>query len=428
MKTVYEKIPYIVKKPFSRMLRYSLIGNRQFVDTYNWLMNVKGWNQERIKIEQFKLCKEVVIHAYEHTKYYKELFDSVCFDPYKISSIEDISSVPVLTKQILNERFEDLIADDIKDGYLVTTGGTSGEPTKVMMANNAYYIEWAFVYNFWKEFGYRTDTSKLATFRGINLGKKLYEINPIYREIRMNLFSMRRSNIEKYVQAIKEYGAEFIYGYPSAIYNFCKLSQDAGIRVEKLFSAAFLISENLYTFQEETITKVLCCPIGMFYGHSERAVFGEKIEEGYVFNPMYGVTELGEDGDIIATGFINKMMPLIRYKVDDKAKEIHGKYTIEGHHNCDLLHGRNGEEISAAAINFHDKTFDKISGYQFVQEKDGECLLLINPKERMNSDEVNKVLQSVRKKLGDSIMCEVQVVDRINLSDRGKYKLIIRKK
>lgn len=440
IKKLYEGLPYVIKAPFSGILRKKLIGNSVFIKYFNRLQESEKWTDERIAQEQFDLYKDTLVHAYEHTKYYRELFDSVGINPYDITSFESISKIPVLTKKILQERFADLIADDAGEGYLVTTGGTSGEPTKVMMSNDAYYIEWAFVYSFWGKYGYDIQSSKLATFRGIKLGEKYNEINPMYREIRMNVFSMGRNNIDKYVKAIRDYGADFIFGYPSAIYNFCKLTQEARIPVSGMFKAALLISENLYPFQEEKIQEVLGCPIGMFYGHSERAVFAGRFQQGYSFNSLYGVTEISENGEPIVTGFINRKTPLIRYLVDDHITEIDGcnanidqhgivipnhNYAILGHHDAEVLYGNNGQEIAAAAINFHDKTFDNVIAYQFLQDEKGKCTLCIVPNQNFQDDGIASIKKSVEEKFGRALQCEIKVKKQIQLTERGKYKMII---
>lgn len=425
LKKIYEGLPYAIKAPFSRVLRNKLIENRIFVEHYKVLQAADSWNDEKLTREQFNRLRDTLIHAFEHTKYYRELFESSGFDPYSVESFEDIGKIPVLTKKILQERFSDLIADDAGEGYLVTTGGTSGEPTKVMMSNDAYYIEWAFVYDFWSKYGYDIKSSKLATFRGIKLGEKLYEINPMYKEIRMNVFLMGRGNIVKYVKAMKRYGVDFIFGYPSAIYNFCKLTQEVGIQTEGMFKAALLVSENLYPFQEKKIKEVLKCPIGMFYGHSERAVFAGRFDDGYSFNQLYGYTELSEKGEPIVTGFINRKTPLIRYLVDDHVTRQGDTFSIEGHHDCEVLYGRDGEEISAAAINFHDKTFDNILAYQFIQNEMGKCTLCIVPNERFQNSDVTEIERSVSGKFGHALECKAKIVDTVQLTDRGKFKMII---
>ena len=431
LKKIYDKLPYAVKAPFAKRLRNQLLNNPDFKETYECLLmsdSIPGleWSEEHFHEVQERLLSETLSHAYFHTKYYRELFDSLGLPADFTHPFETLKKLPLLTKETLREHLQDIIADD-GEGFEVTTGGTSGTPTTLMMSNEAHYREWAFVYHYWSKFGYNPKTSHLATFRGFRIGNRYSIINPMYNEIRMNIYKMNRDTIINYVRAIKKYNVDFLYGYPSAIYTFCKLAQEEGILLSGYFKGVFLISENLLPYQKEKIEEVLRCPIAIFYGHTERAVFAGKFEEGYLPNCLYGVTEISNCGEPIVTGFINKKTPLIRYVVDDSIFPLeNGYYEIEGHRKGDVLVGLNGEEISSAATIFHDKTFEHVLTYQFHQKEVGKCDLWIVPNKQFKNEEMNAIKNSVESKFGNSIECNVVVVDNIELTERGKYKTIVK--
>ena len=431
LKQFNEKIPYWAKVPFSGAIRQKLIGNPVFLETYRELERADAMTPEELDAWQLRQLKEALRHAGEHTAYYRELFRQRGFDPESVSSVADLSALPVLTKEDLKTRFDDMAADDLTDFYPVTTGGTTGTPTKVLMERDAIYREWAFVYHYWSKYGYDYRTSKLATLRGVSMGKTLSAVNPLYREIRLNPFVMNRNNIGEYVKRIGRYQAGFLYGYPSAVHNFCRLTSEKGINLRGRFQAALLISENLYPFQEETITAALGCPIAMFYGHSERAVFAERSEKGYAFHPLYGVTEIAPDGTPIVTGFINRKMPLIRYQVDDYAESVNGdgRFRITGHRNGDLLYGLHGEEISAAALNFHSDVLRRVSAYQYVQSEPGTCVLKVLSDERLNGETLQEIALQVNQKLAGAVHCDMEQAESLygTGSGRGKYKMVIQR-
>lgn len=421
IKQLNEKTPYWMKKPFSAIIRKQLISNKIFKTQYQELESTKGYSNADLLAK----VKEILIHAYEHTIYYHKLFDDIHFSPQDMKDLKELDVIPLLTKEILQKEYGKLSADNIHNYYEVTTGGTTGKPTKVLMSKDAIYREWAFVYHYWSKYGYDYKKSRLATLRGVDFDGKLHKYNPLYAEIRLNPFLMSDKNIQLYIKKIKKYRAEFLYGYPSAVYNFCRLSLKKGISIDNEFKAVFLISENLYPHQKKLIEKVTGAPIAIFYGHSERAVFAEKEETGYVFNPLYGLTEINDNNEIITTGFINLKMPLIRYTVDDSAKKIDNRYyEIIGHHTDDLLYGNDGVQISMAAINFHDDTFEGVEAYQFVQDQIGRCELNIVSD---SLADIEKIYKSVQKKLGNNIQCTVKQAETIQYTQRGKYKMVIQR-
>lgn len=420
LKKLNEKIPDWMKMPFAPLIRYQLIHNRTFINQYHELEKSNKLTEH----EQVNMAKKCLINAYEHTLYYHRMFDEIEFDPYGFCSIKELEKIPVLTKEVLQKEYNNLSADNVTNYYEVSTGGTSGKPIKILMDKQAIYKEWAFVYHYWSKYGYDFNSSRLATLRGVDFNGKKYKYNPLYAEIRLNPFLMGDDTIKEYVRKIRNYQADFLYGYPSAIYNFCRLCLKHGISIKDDFKAVFLISENLYSYQEEVINKATEAPIAIFYGHSERAVFAEKNKiGGYIFNPYYGMTEINEKNEIVATGFINPKMPLIRYIVDDSAIQLEdGTYEIVGHHSSEVLYGENGIQISMAAFNVHDDTFKNIEAYQFVQNVIGECELHIVSDVDVNLFSIN---QKVQEKLGKNIRCTVMRKENIQYTNRGKYKMII---
>lgn len=428
IKKINEKTPYWMKAPFSKIIRNKLIKNSVFNNTMNMLITSDGLSEEQLKEKQLICLKDALIHAKDHSPYYRKLFSEYSFTPATVTDVEDIKCLPLLTKEILKENLDEIVTDDILDYYTVTTGGTTGEPTKVLMEKDAIYREWAFIYHYWSRFGYDYKTSKLATFRGVSFGKKISEINPLYREIRMNVFMMNNSNIHAYVSKIGQYGADFIYGYPSAVYNYCKLAQKAEICLKGKYKAVFLISENLYSFQEEKIREVLEVPIAMFYGHSERAVFAEKDDYGYEFNPLYGITEISEKGEPIVTGFINKKTPLIRYLVDDQVKEIdRSSFALEGHRNSEVIYGINGEEFRASGLDFHGSLSSIVPNYQFKQNEYGKLVVLVLKSDKVSNTQKKEVIKHCDEVLNGRIHTYLREVENLEYSNGSsrKYKLLI---
>ena len=119
-------------------------------------------------------------------------------------------------------------------------------------------------------------------------------------------------------------------------------------------------------------------------------------------------------------------MPLICYLVDDyvTGSERDG-FSIHGHRDAEVLYGRDGEQISVAAINFHDDTFANVAAYQFIQEEPGRAVMNIKPEKALSQTEQDSIQQRVNSKLGRGLTVTVALVDDMQLSARGKYKMII---
>ena len=117
--------------------------------------------------------------------------------------------------------------------------------------------------------------------------------------------------------------------------------------------AALTTSELLTGFMRETITKAFGCKVFDFYGSAERVCYIHSCEYGsYHLIPEYGLTELTAAADspgkykVIATGFWNSAMPLIRYDTGDIVTMAEGTCKCgRDFQTIESIDGREGDVI-----------------------------------------------------------------------------------
>ena len=118
-------------------------------------------------------------------------------------------------------------------------------------------------------------------------------------------------------------------------------------------------------------------------------------------------------------------MPLIRYKVDDKAIPYKDGYKIVGHRENEVLYGKNDYTISATTIEFtHEDCFEKIDSYQFEQNEIGKVEMRLKTDVKLSDIEMKKIYNRVKEKL-PYFELNLVVVDELEKTKRGKYKMII---
>lgn len=424
LKKLNSIIPDPLKMIAAPIIRKKLIGNEIFKQQYEELRAYERLSEDEKNKKQYLCLKKTLVHAYEHTVYYKKLFDECGFNPNKFTTIEQLDSISILTKQIIRNNWQYLQADDIVDYYYSTTGGSTGSPLKVSLDSESIYRERAFVYYFWSKYGYNYGSSKVASFRGTDFHGKNFKMNPVYDEVQCNPCNINEHTVEDYYNKIEQFGATFLHGFPSAIYSYSKFAEKAGLKIKGKYKAVFCISENLYDFQKQYIESTLDCPVAPFYGHTERAVFAEYLGNGYYFDRLYGYIELSKLNNIICTGFINRKMPLIRYVLDDTAIDNGEHYEITGHRNG-FLYGINGEVISAAALEVHSTLLDKIASYQFRQDRKGEVEISYIPLDSIKNSDIESLRDLFQEKIGEAAHVTLKSVKELEHTNRGKCNLII---
>ena len=192
------------------------------------------------------------------------------------------------------------------------------------------------------------------------------------------------------------------------------------------------------------VEEVFDCRLFACYGHSEKLVLAAACEHSTDYHvwPTYGYFELldqqgqpvttpGRRGEIVGTGFINTVMPFIRYRTGDYATYV-GDHCqacgrqhslirdIQGHRTQEVLIAADGSAIPWTAMNMHDDTFGHVHQFQFRQDAPGRAVLRIIPTKGFVDDDRRHILANLNEKVGGQLQLEIELTDAIHISPRGK--------
>ena len=429
LKKFRDNIPAPVNQLLSPFIRHMLVGNSLFKKNYQMLIERESMSDMEINIIQIQKLKEILCHAYTNVPYYKDLFHEISFDPFLFKDVSELEQIPFLTRELINKNFERLISTKkIRKGYYTaTTGGSSGHPLKIYMDYNSIYEENAFIYYNRRKLGYSFG-DKLVTFRGIDIGPSFWKNNPMHKEIIMSPLKLSKQSLPEYLNRINSFNPVFFNGYLSAIWYFAKLLEESNLEFKPVLKGIFLISENADPKQRQFIENFFKVKSSTFYGHSERCIFGEEIHPNqYKFDPFYGYTETIPNSEnrfsIVGTGFLNKTMPLIRYKTDDECELINGYYKIDGKRMSTVgLIGYNNEFVTGSAFDLEDVIFHNIVNYQFIQTEKGKADLRIIVNDKFTPSELESVRNDINHKTKGIIDFKIEIVQDMILSPRGKFQ------
>lgn len=433
LKIIRDTMPEPLKYLVSPLFRIKLINNKEFRRFKDLLYDREQLSQEEIKNYQLKELKGILNYANKWVPYYTNLFSKIGFKPDKMKTVEEISVIPFLTKDLIRENFNQLTSTNkVKGGnYIATTGGSTGEPLKVLLDYSSIFKTMAFIYYYRGVIGYK-ESHKLATFRGIEFNDKLWKYNPMYNEIILSPFKLSKITISKYLEKLNEYKPDYLNGYLSSLYFFAKLLSENTLNLKYQIKGIFLISENIDLFQRQFIEDFFRTKTLTFYGHSECCILAQETKPNeYSFDPYFGYTELINNTEtsyfISGTGFLNKTMPLIRYKTDDICvftKE--GNVAILGRWDVnEYLLGINEEKVFHSAFNFHSMIFKNVTNYQFVQKQKGVVDLLLVVNKDFNNYEIDLMMKEFDKKTKSIIKFNIIITNQLILSKRGKFKKFI---
>jgi phenylacetate-CoA ligase len=432
LKNWRDNMPEPLKHAFAPVLRNYLTHNSIFLNTYNDLINREQLTAAAVQQVQMNLLKKILVHSYENVPYYKDIFNQVAFDPYRFSSFRQLESIPFLTREIIRENFDKLVSTKkVKGGYYTgATGGSSGEPLTFLLDYHSTYKENAFIYYNRRGLGYRFE-DKMATFREVHYDGKIWKYSPMQNEVLFSPLKLSGVTLEKYVNKINAFNPRYLNGYLSSIWYFAKLLEAYKIKLKADLKGVFFMSENIDAKQRQFIEEFFKVKSFTHYGHSERCILAREISlNQYVFDPYYGYAEQIPEGQgqysIVGTGFLNYIMPLIRYKTDDLCSPSGQGFFIDGKRNSTIgLYGRNNEFLSASAFDLEDDVYKNIMRYQFIQKEKGKADLLLIVGKDFSPSELEPIKKTIDLKTRGVMDFNIKIVDNLLLTGRGKCQMYI---
>jgi phenylacetate-CoA ligase len=443
---LYESLPIWIQRSV-QLVPFRWLAGRAYREVLARGPRFEHAGREEILAHRERALGDLLRFAVEQVPAYRDLRGTVD----RLPPAEALQAFPLLAKEDLQERLQQHLPRDFEriPHYEITTGGTSGNQLRIFVDDASQAMEHAFVHRLWARVGY-TPRSRKATFRGVpfpDLRPGVYwRHNPINSELQFSPFHMNDSTLPAYVEMLRRYEPTFFHGYPSAIEYLARYVLRNEIRLPPL-RAALLVSEGCSSSQREVVEAAFHTRVFSFYGLSERTVqAGEcELNTAYHVVPDYGHAEIlredgtaceeGESGEIVGTGFLNRSLPLIRYRSADWATRLApdcdcgrswDRFSdVEPHRRQELLVTRSGGRFSLAAINMHGPVFDKVERFQYVQERPGECELRAVVAPGFAESDLRAIEQAYAEKVAGELDVRVRIVEEIPLTERGKLCMLV---
>jgi phenylacetate-CoA ligase len=267
--------------------------------------------------------------------FWAERFKAAGVSAADIRSARDLQGLPILEKEMVRERLEELWAPWVRHQPVVwfKTSGTTGKALTVPVSIECFQREYAFR---WLHFGWtgirRGD--RIATFAGhpvvpTSRTRPPYWVrNAAERQLIFSSQHLGPREAPAVSRALAAFRPDLVHGYPSALALAAQAVLDSGFlpRPKGVYTA----SETLLEGQRRIMTAAFRAPVLNWYGNTEMvANIVECPEGGLHVQPLHSVVEHvradgapaepGEEAELVCTGFGNAAMPLIRYRIGDTA-------------------------------------------------------------------------------------------------------------
>jgi len=394
------------------------------------------------------MLRNTLLHAAKNVPFYQKLFvDRSLSDFSEIQKA--LLTFPLIDKGTIRLSCQDFLAGPSFRRLKATSGGSTGNPFVFYMDRFVTrQIEKAFIFDQWKRVGYHFGDA-IFNLRGRTPSNGRF----LHHDRLLNIyfassFNLSAATVGEYVSAINRVRPRFLHGYPSTMYQLAVLVENSGKKLEFQPAAVFCGSEKLFMYQREKIESVFGCRAYHWYGHSECLALGGACEysDSLHFYPQYGVTELLPSGvldergrelhEIVATGFNNPVMPLIRYRTGDYAVLSESQVCRCGRNYLlvDEVVGRqqefivasDGSLVSATSLIFgqHYAAFEGLESIKLHQQRPGEIEVVCVKGLEFREDHFLSMQDRMLELIGNRFTIKFVFSSTTEKSPLGKAKLV----
>ncbi len=380
---------------------------------------------------------KILDYAFNNVEYYKQ------FKGCKLSEI------PILTKDIIRDSYNELLCDEInkRKTYINTSGGTTGEPVRLVQDQNYRNNFRLTTYRQKQEIGYsfaepmiKIWGSERDILKG-SIGYRAKLFNYLKNCHFLNSFYLSEGIIKNHIKIINKIKPRLIVGYVHSMHEISQYINKNNINIAPV-PVIMCTAGTLYSFMENEISKAFKAKVINRYGSREVgniacSTFQHndlKVAQNHVYIEIVdnqgNLCPENTEGNIAITLLSNYSMPLIRYKIGDRGVL---NLTNFGYPVLTKLSGRENEFLRCASGKMVDGEFithmfyfkNWVQKFQVIQNDlvslDVNVLCNYQP----TLKEVITLEQELKNVMGLSFTINFNFVDEVKPQSSGKFSYVI---
>lgn len=404
------------------------------------------WGPERLAEDQAARLRRLTTWCGAKVPYYRDLFADLGLGPADLADPGALARLPILDKEMVRAHPHRFRPDPPAPRVVAqTTGGTTGTPLPYWATLEAV------------RFNYATYEARTRRWAGVALGDRLASLhgqpvvpaeeqdgpfwrrNLAFNQLYLSVYHLSDQNLPAYVAELERFSPRVIAGYTSAVHRLAEHMLARG-DVGRVRPAAVLVSsETLFPDARRDMETAFGAPVFNAYSLGELVAYVSECDHGELhISTEYGVMELVEgDGgtEIVATGLMNRGMPLLRYRTGDLATaaepgparcgrglprlaELTGRVD-------DVVRTPEGTTVGPAPMSLAFQTIPNLRRAQVRQDDLDRLTVVLEVTSGFGVDDEDRLRTELRRRLGPTIGLDLQPVETLPRTAGGKERLVV---
>ncbi|MEB8108836.1 phenylacetate--CoA ligase family protein [Staphylococcus equorum] len=394
-----------------------------------------------------ELQKERFNEFYNYIKKNSEYYNEKLKKYSDSINIEDLNSLPTVTKEDIRKNIESIITKDKKNLIKMGTGGSTGKSMTYYTNNYDMSRKIAYLDYFKEQHGVfkgmkRVSVGGKKIIPNKQRKKVFWRYNKPLNQLMISSYHADGDNLKYYIEKLNEFKPETLDGFTTVLHRIAQYILDNNVKLTFKPIAIFPTAEALTDEMKNDIENAFECPVRNQYASSEGAPFITENSDGKLeINIATGVFEFEKIQDniyeLIVTGFYTTSTPLLRYKIGDSVEleeELPENYTqndvkikkIIGRNN-DFLQSREKGIVTNINLSTAIRTLETdVIESQFIQNKlDLVEVYLVVSKSANKSNLLKKLESELRIRFGYRTEFKFEFVDKLTKTQGGKTRFTI---
>lgn len=411
------------------------------------------WPPERHAEDALRRIQALARHAWEHVPLYREKFAAVGAEPGDLRTWEDFARLPRLTRDDLDQRAADLVADNVpphRRGRHRTSGST-GRATSFWIDHDRAPLIFATYHHNQRWLGFEAGRRQLIFWPDTvgPRGRKTWSKRLQWRLLNRRFITspdLDPDTLDYLHRAFLRFRPEVFLSFPTRIAVFIRHCQRRGLELPRV-RAIITTGETLFDHQRALFAEAFGAEVFNRYGSIEAGDIAHECgaHQGLHINAhrvwVEVVPEEGLEpglGRILITDLDNRATPFLRYECGDLGRlwpaetthacpcgrtlprlaEISGRIT-------DILEGPSGRIYTRLAFTSAVREIPGIHAFQVVHRRPRTLILRVQTDGNFPADGPERLAQLVTAKTHGEFEVGVEQAAELAMTASGKLRVLI---
>jgi phenylacetate-CoA ligase len=426
--------------------RHDSVARRRALERTQW------WPAARLQQLQLERLRALLIHVARHVPYYRTQFAALGFDPAALTSLTDLTRLPLLRKADISahrDAFKSALAGPL---MRFNTGGSSGEPLVFFIGRQRISHDVAAKWRatrWWNVDIGDPETVLWGSPIELKAQDRVRRLRDwLLRSTLLPAFDMGPARLDGFIGHLRRSRPRMLFGYPSALSHLARHARTHGVALDGLgIRVVFVTSERLYDQQRALIGDVFGCPVANGYGGRDAGFIAHECPHGgmhisaediivEVLDAAGQPVPAGVSGAIAVTHLATGEFPFIRYLTGDVGaldatpcrcgrglpllKSIDGRST-------DFVVALDGTVLHGLALVYLVRDLPQVRAFKIIQESLRLTRVQVVALPPLDDATRLAIVTGFRARLGFDVVVAIEDVAAIPAEASGKFRYVVSK-